>query len=358
MRILNTNILFITIILLLIQIKGLGQTCTNRLEEAEKLFDQGLLEEIPPKIEACITKGFTKTERLSAYKLLILCYLYDDKLDEAEKRMLGFLKKYPEYRLSVTDPDMFKYLYNSYNTAPIFTIGLSGGILSSHYRPQNKNDSYDSGNKTDEYSPSGIGLGFGLKFGKKVYKPLDVELDILLNQVRSEVIKYPNNNTTYFDFSIYQINLPLSLTYNLDYGNWIPYARAGAGLGIIWSGSSASTKDYTILEDLKGTDESNFKYIIKPVNYFAVVGTGIKFTIPRGSIYLDIRYNIGLSDYFSGVTIGSNNGDEKDEKTIIGRLMNTYTYEFGQIPDQFKMNSLVLTAGWNYAVYFPTKKKR
>ena len=60
-------------------------------------------------LQPCIERGFTPEERLSAYKLLILCQIYNDDIGGAHEGMLAFLKKYPEYELSPTDPDEFRF---------------------------------------------------------------------------------------------------------------------------------------------------------------------------------------------------------------------------------------------------------
>jgi len=96
--------------------------CAFTLIEAQDLFAQGDLEEIPTKLADCINDGFTKEERLQAYKLIIQSFLFQDKIKESDSVMLQFLKKNHEYEIVPTDPMEFQYLYNSFRTEPIFSI--------------------------------------------------------------------------------------------------------------------------------------------------------------------------------------------------------------------------------------------
>ena len=62
--------------------------CVFSLQRAERLYQQGNIEEIPGLLINCIEKGFTRDERLTAYKLLIQSYLYDDQLELADHGQL------------------------------------------------------------------------------------------------------------------------------------------------------------------------------------------------------------------------------------------------------------------------------
>ena len=79
---------------------GQEEDCAIKLREAQQLYDAGKIETVPDMLQSCIDKGFTQEERLTAFKLIILCQIYNDDPDEAHKEMLSFLKRYPEYELS------------------------------------------------------------------------------------------------------------------------------------------------------------------------------------------------------------------------------------------------------------------
>ena len=91
------------------------QDCVFKLQEAEKLYSQGLIEEIPQLLNPCIESGLSQEDKLQAYKLVILSYLFNDEQVDAEDAMLSFLKRYPEYEISPTDPTEFVYLFESFS---------------------------------------------------------------------------------------------------------------------------------------------------------------------------------------------------------------------------------------------------
>ena len=103
------------------------EDCLKSFQNARRLYDQGLIDEIPKILSPCIESGFTRTQKIEAYKLIILAYLFDDDQYEAEKNMLEFLKKYPEYEVMPSDPVEFVYLFESYKTNAILSLGLTIG---------------------------------------------------------------------------------------------------------------------------------------------------------------------------------------------------------------------------------------
>ena len=104
-----------------------SEDCIIQLQEAERLYDLGQVENIPQMLEDCIADGFNKEERLQAYKLIILTFLTDDNMRKADSAMFDFLQRYPEYELTVADPAEFNYLFGSYKTLPLYSLGVTLG---------------------------------------------------------------------------------------------------------------------------------------------------------------------------------------------------------------------------------------
>ena len=79
------------IISIIVSCSGYAQdeenNCFLSLKEAEKLYDQGKLELVYPTLSNCLNDGFTKEEKVQAYRLLVLTYLFDDKTQKAEQNM-------------------------------------------------------------------------------------------------------------------------------------------------------------------------------------------------------------------------------------------------------------------------------
>ena len=61
--------------------------CSVKLDSAQNLFENGIIEEIPQVLNPCIEEGFTREQKISAYKLIILTYLFDDNQQGAESTM-------------------------------------------------------------------------------------------------------------------------------------------------------------------------------------------------------------------------------------------------------------------------------
>src|SRR4030042_4814203 len=89
---------FIYIIVLVLPLFSLTahaqDDCSKTLQEARNLYDLGMIDEIPKMLSPCMQEGFTRPQRIEAYKLLILAYLFDDNQFEAERTMTEFLKRY------------------------------------------------------------------------------------------------------------------------------------------------------------------------------------------------------------------------------------------------------------------------
>ena len=51
-------------------------SCAQTLRNARATYDQGRLHELPDLLAGCIGNGFTQQEKVEAYKLLTLAYIY------------------------------------------------------------------------------------------------------------------------------------------------------------------------------------------------------------------------------------------------------------------------------------------
>ena len=124
-----TKYIWLLIFLLMSFLPAYSQTdsCSAVLSKAGKLYEEGKIDEIPALLAPCMAEGFTRNQKIEAYKLIILVYLFDDDQVNAENTMVEFLKKYPEYEIMPNDPVEFVYLFNSYRTTSIFSLNLSFG---------------------------------------------------------------------------------------------------------------------------------------------------------------------------------------------------------------------------------------
>ena len=118
--------------------------CTQKLKEAQKSYDNGLIERVPEMLKSCLDNGFSRNEKLQAYRLQILAYLFLDDNAAAEESLLKLLKIDPEYKVNTAvDPIELITLYDSYRTLPLYSIGFMGGVnktIVSAYEPYGVNN--------------------------------------------------------------------------------------------------------------------------------------------------------------------------------------------------------------------------
>ncbi len=359
------NTVIIVILIFIVNITSYGQkSCTQSLLDAEKLFEQGFLEDVPSRLINCINKGFTNEEKLDAYKLIILSYLYDDRHNEAENYMAKFLKEFPEYTLTETDPDVFVYLFNQYNTEPILSFGpIFGGMISSYQCIVN-NGPDDTEINRSAYSRSGIGISGGIGIYKSIANRIGADLNILYDMIKvidddsiyntilNTDLAYPHS-----DYSISRISFPLSFSYDFYYKSFIPYVKFGAGIGIILKNNTfiINTTDppYNEFPTKEGTDKK-IGYIFYPTNWWLLGGVGVKKAISHGFLMLDIKYNFGISDLINDKTVTYKKNGEID-KTILNDWESSDVY-FVQ-PDVFRVHNFAVTASYRYSFYNPKRKK-
>ncbi|HLF35292.1 MAG TPA: hypothetical protein VI583_13700, partial [Cyclobacteriaceae bacterium] len=125
---------FLLPLIFLLPASALAQTavqpsgCAQSLLDAEALFAEGKLNQIAPLLETCMRAGFTKDEKVQAYKLLSVTYTYLEEFSKAEDALLNLLRLENEYRVNPeVDPTEFIKLFQKFRTYPIFQVGLKIG---------------------------------------------------------------------------------------------------------------------------------------------------------------------------------------------------------------------------------------
>ncbi|MGD2036172.1 MAG: hypothetical protein PVF73_14005, partial [Bacteroidales bacterium] len=154
------------------------KSCLNTLREAKELYEGGLIDEIPELLSGCMESGFTRAQRIEAYKLIILAYLFDDAQFEAEKMMDEFLKKFPEYEVMPNDPVEFVYLLESYKTSSFYSVNLFFGPNFSNARIT---ESYSTLDRSyAEFSDkTGTGFHIGLGVSRNLWKSVNINVDAI-----------------------------------------------------------------------------------------------------------------------------------------------------------------------------------
>ncbi|MFH2095725.1 MAG: outer membrane beta-barrel protein [Bacteroidota bacterium] len=320
------------------------EDCSITLKQAENLYDAGNIEEIPGMLDMCLRSGLNKDERLRAYRLMILAYLFEDKKELAEDYMLKLLKQEPEYKVNESiEPAEFVYLFNSYRTLPVYSIGLITGINTTSIRVKGLYGVHDVVSSEYDYNSAGFGYQFGVKLNRYIASGLELNLELMLVQNNYEYVD------TIFDFAFVsfderqtRMDLPISATYEFGKNKIKPYIKAGATGSYMVSSYSTAVRTYTdnSHKDITGSDINLLEYR-NNMNLSGLVGIGAKYKIRKGYFFLEARYNYGL---FNQVN--------QDTRYTNPELIYKYFY----IDNDFTLNNIFISVGYMYSIYKPKKK--
>ncbi len=331
---------------------GETSTCAENLKSAQDLFNRGQVEQVPDILHDCMKSGFTREEELSAYKLLIQSFLFEDKLEQADSTMLEFLHKNPEYVLSPTDHSSFVYLYNKFSVKPLIQLSVHLGTNLPFVTFVDHKTVLSPEGKID-YSSGALNLYTSLEAKYKITKKLEVNLEAGYSQVRFTRVEENLNpldtlfGKTYYTETQSRIEIPLTLTYDLkSFGKFTPYLRLGAGSAITMSSNAtAEQKSVALLgggPPHSGKEVSRTKSRIK-TDVFVQAGGGIKFKTRGGYINAEIRMNAGsINQTVRGMA------PEIEED-----LVHTYYY----VDDDFNLNTFNFSIGYTQIFYKASKRR-
>lgn len=333
---LRSKLLLLIICFVSLNIQAQESSCSFKLQEAESLYETGILDSIPAMLRSCLNNnGFDNEELARAYKLLILTYQFEDYQEMAELTMLKFLKDFPEYELKATDPIEFKYLYNSYQTIPSFSVGI---ILGGNYSMIRIIEPYTIGDPEDyqgEYTP-GISFQAGLQFKKYITNEIDINLDVIYTNTSFDYSIEQLDHTTKYKEVSSLLSIPVSATYDFKMGQLSPYLRIGASLDYMLTASADLEKINTtnIALNQKETDIDVLEDR-NVMNISALAGGGVKWNIKMGYVMFDVRYHYSFMNIV--------NGDNRMDDLKLG----SYNY----YEDDFTTHNLYFSIGWVYSFY-------
>ncbi len=317
------------------------QDCSVILKQAESTYDAGKIENVPSLLEKCIEKGFSKEEKLRAYKLIISSYLFDDKQEKANEFMLKLLKLDPEYELNkTTETTEFIQLFETYRTEPVYSIGFFGGLNLTNYIVNELYGIHNISNINSDFNTFGFGFQVGANINRYLAKGLEISIQPMLSR---NTYSYSDSifDFTYVDIYEQQtrIDLPISLIYEFGDKNIRPYARIGISTNYILSVPIEATRVYTdnAHPNISGTDINIIDFRRK-LNFSSIAGLGVKYKIPRGFLIFDTRYNYGILNQVN-----------TNQRYTNPELIYKYYY----VDNNFKLNNLMFSIGYVYSIYKP-----
>jgi hypothetical protein len=326
-----------------------GQSeCSTKIQDARKLYEQGMIEEIPQMLAPCIQDGFTRAQVIEAYKLIILSYLFDDNQFEAEKTMVEYLKKFPEYEIMPNDPVEFVYLFESYRTTSIFSFGFTAGFNLTDPRIIESYSVHDQRNVTLKNTMK-PGFQFGIGVGRYISRKMFLNLELKFSENRyafkDEVITpLPGLNgissVTYSE-KLYKLIMPLTVSYEFSAKKLHYFMRGGFSVASITGVTGSATRQFAEeIAPIPGETSDIAKYR-KNIMYAAVAGAGIRYKVPHGVLTAEFRASIGLNNIV------------KPEKRFenMQQIMKSYHED-----DNFAITTYSFSVGYYFSFYKPKKQ--
>jgi hypothetical protein len=343
---LTMRLLFVSL-LLLVSARLFSQetgTCAEKLKSAQSLFDKGQVKEVPGLLKDCLKSGFKKEEEMTAYKLLIQAFLLEDKLEKADSTMFEFLSKNPEYQLSPTDHSSIVYLYNKFRVKPVVQISGHAGLNLPFLTFVGQE--MTSGEKEISTYKSNINFYISGESKFKISEKTELGFEIGFSLLKfTNLIPYYNGYTSIkYTESQQRIEVPLFVQHDFaSFDKLTLYGRAGIGLAYTLGVTANAT--YTPTDpnnrDNRTGESLNKKDSRIAIDYFVQIGAGIKYKIPNGFFFAEIRSDLGaLNQYITG------------GKTV----PQTDFFYVWRDPD-FRLNAFNINVGYTHIFYKPSKGK-
>jgi len=319
-------------------------TCAENLRNAQTLFDNGQVEQVPAMLEECLRSGFKQEEELSAYKLIIQTFLCHDRNAEADSAMLSFLKKYPEYQLSPTDHSSFVHLYNNFNVRPVVQMVIRLGTnipFVTFVDPKTMAVAL----REWDYSSKALNLYASVEAKFALTSKLELNIEGGYSQLSfSTRENFFDNGTVNYSEVQHRLEMPVTATYNIiSFGKFTAYARGGAGpafnLAATAKDVSYTSGKYIPFPDKESPEIDRVDCRIR-MDIIGQAGGGIKLKIPKGYLNFEIRANLGVYNQVKNRT-----GSAED-------LGAGYNY----LDDDFNLNAVNFSFGYTKIFYKPTKR--
>jgi hypothetical protein len=354
MRVFSAILIFLVFV---VPAKG-QDLCTVAFNEAQDKFESGKLYEIPETIESCIQDGFTTEQRIAAYRLMTITYLYLNYFEKADSTYLKLLKLSPEYRQNdELDPTEFIKHQQKFTTAPIYYLApLKLGLNVSYSNILTDYSISKSLDGSSKYSAvTGFHVGAG---GERVLsKHLHLAIEIMLTNQRIHLRDtHWDFYTTELNFNHNRIEVPVLLKYHFPLGKINPFVQGGISPSYMFSSSVQNIEGFYNIVTEDGAVE---KFPAQPrpeistsgmnheFNYSTVLGAGVNYKLGLNYLSFELRYSMQM--------LNPSRKDERwTESTADSRSLKFPT---GHVSDDFKLNSISFLAGFVRPLYKPRKIK-
>lgn len=333
--------------LLLVLLSGAGfsyvfaqSTCTQTLRTARSTYDQGRLHELPVLLDGCIKNGFTQQERVEAYKLLTLAYIYLEEPRKADETMLNLLRTDHYFEINeATDPAEFVALYKTFRTNPIYRLGAKVGANASQ---PNVVESVEANQGSSKYAYR-INVQFHIAFDVPLTNSLTLcpEIGIMQRSFKYEnIVKHQD---TTFTSTVTEtqswLSLPVTLQYQFNNFSFKPYVALGVQADYLMGSTLSAERIRQGFQSIQ-PESADFKASRQNLNLSALAAAGARFKLGGGFVVTEIRFAYGLTNVSSKESAFQN---------------SQLSFKYGYADSIFKVNSLSVAAGYVHNIFNPKK---
>jgi len=349
------QLLFFTIfVALFLNEKAVAQ-CTENLAKAQSEFDDGHLYGIPLLLNSCIEKG-TLQEKLRAYELLTITYLYIDDPNAAQESFKKLLELDPEYDAEKSEYIELVHLSKEFITRPIVSWRVRGGANVTTITSIYNNGSNNTNIQSEKYSLAAgwtaigsLDIHFTNSFSFSLepelsynsYNYSDTFFNIDVNQNSKDILNLKEN--------VYNVSLPVSFKYTYKGDKFSPYLYAGYSPNYtVNTSTNGKYRNIIGTAEIKSEDKISLNELREPFSQSVVIGIGLMRRVKYKYVFVDVRYKLGLSNrlFRDGQDLFDSNDD-----------VNKYLLKYLMVDNDFRQNEINLTVGYIWPQYNARKRK-
>jgi hypothetical protein len=326
--------------------KIVAQDCFQSLTSAQRYYSLGNFRNVKPVLKNCLQNGFTKEQRIEAYRLIALSYLVSKRYDEADSAILLLLKEDPEYRLGPQDPpELGLRMKNKFDRNPAFAFGIKAGINQANYHVINPYSVLVTPQPSTYSQKTGFQFGFlqSYHLTNGFWVTLEEQLEKKVFEKTTNKIGVASDtlNASSTESQL-RFNIPLTMRYVVPLKKFSPYIEAGYGVNFLLNDHSLLVSENQ-LTSLKTVDFSyNMLNLRRKINNRFIVGWGAMFKVQSGFIDINFQYSIEVL-----------NQAAPKNRYSDANLVLQYSY----VDDDFKSNTFSLSLAYR-RTYFRPKMKR
>jgi outer membrane protein with beta-barrel domain len=325
--------------------------CSESLNRARDEFNAGHLEAVPNILHDCIKNGFSKAQKVDAYRILTITYLYLDDPIGAENSFLALLAVEPQFQVAESDPVELEYLSKQFITNPITSYFIKAGA---NFSTATVLFSNPIGRDTDPVNYR-IGAGFNFMGGMDLHfneiVSLTMELELSSRALVKEFVPFAQVEPQKGREVLTAVHgsIPVSVKFTYPGIKFLPYVYGGYSPSFTILTRSNNTRDPVNSEELVNNG-LKLNSQTPAFSHSLIFGAGLKARVGKRFGYkyaiLDFRYRSGMTNMNNEAS--QYDFSNPDNKWRILRQLNN--------PDDFRWNGFEVAIGFVWPIYKPRAK--